>query len=685
MRHSIPVKFIAIMLTALALVAAFLSALGILQVVELGLYTDGFDSWVRNRLEWQAYDLAQNLADRYGVRTLSNCPDPVLEQLGYWYIFEDSIHWTGLDADAYTFSITDQEGNFVAQDENPSKQISDAFVYQTEVSINYPVMVTDQAVIDAQYGEEYLYQEIIYAQAYDDKPVTIRYYRSDAFAVSIQLDSDAAMDRSGTSLALIQLVYAQRYNLMFLLAFSLLLFATGAVYLCCAAGKLRRTDPVCPSGLNRLPLDLYAGVGAVAVFLLAALASQMINYWIFGTDKLNPGTLVLIGLVLYAIALIGVSFYFALCAQIKVKNYYWLRNTFLGRLAVFLWKGAIWLLKKTSRLLHLLPLIWQWVLLGGAMVFFPLLFLFFIAANVLNSGFGLICLLFSLLADAAIVCYFAYACGLLLNGAKQMSEGNLYAKIPTKHLFGPFSRCAQYLNALADVATIAAEKQLKSERMKTELITNVSHDIKTPLTSIINYIDLLEKPHTEQEGTQYLEVLGRQSQRMKKLIEDLMEMSKATSGNIPVHITQIDAVETVNQALGEFSDKLEAAGLIPVFQPQQESVPMLADGRLAWRVLSNLLSNVVKYALPGTRVYADILTLPGQVQLSLKNISREQLNVSADELTERFVRGDSSRNTEGSGLGLNIAKSLMSLQKGQLELLVDGDLFKVTLTFPAEI
>jgi signal transduction histidine kinase len=234
------------------------------------------------------------------------------------------------------------------------------------------------------------------------------------------------------------------------------------------------------------------------------------------------------------------------------------------------------------------------------------------------------------------------------------------------------------------VAAIAAEKQLKSERMKTELITNVSHDIKTPLTSIINYVDLLQQPHTEEEGEQYLEVLSRQSLRLKKLVEDLMDMSKASSGAMTVNITSVDAVEAVNQALGEFSDKLNAANLTPVFRSPDSQLHMLADGRLTWRVLSNLLSNVVKYALPGTRVYVDLLRLDKSVVLSVKNISREALNISAEELTERFVRGDASRNTDGSGLGLNIAQSLMYLQKGNLELTVDGDLFKVTLTFPTE-
>ena len=273
---------------------------------------------------------------------------------------------------------------------------------------------------------------------------------------------------------------------------------------------------------------------------------------------------------------------------------------------------------------------------------------------------------------------------MIQKGIKRLQSGNLNEKINTEWLFGSFKTIAEDLNALADVVSVAAEKQLKAERMKTELITNVSHDIKTPLTSVINYVDLLQQPHTEKEGEAYMEVLSRQSQRLKKLVEDLMDMSKASSGNMAVHIEKVDAVETVNQALGEFADKLEAANLTPVFRAPDRQLHMLADGRLTWRVLSNLLSNVVKYALPGTRVYLDLKREERWVVLSVKNISREALNISAEELTERFVRGDTSRNTEGSGLGLNIAQSLMHLQKGSLELTVDGDLFKVTLVFPAE-
>jgi len=218
--------------------------------------------------------------------------------------------------------------------------------------------------------------------------------------------------------------------------------------------------------------------------------------------------------------------------------------------------------------------------------------------------------------------------------------------------------------------------------MKSELITNISHDIKTPLTSIINFVDLLQKSPTEQEAAQYLQVLSRQSARMKKLIEDLMELSRANSGNITAHITKLDAAESVNQALGEFSDKFAAAQLEPMFQIPRTPISMLADGRLVWRVLSNLLGNAVKYAMPGTRLYIELAETDTEVHLSLKNISREPLSISTEDLMERFVRGDAARNSEGSGLGLNIAKSLMEIQNGQLQLQLDGDLFKVTLIFP---
>ena len=679
MRYSIPVKFIAILLTAIAMVVAFAGALGIVQVAELGLYTDGLDSWMQNRLEWQAYGLAEDLTDRYAVRSLTNCPDDVLEELGYWYVFEESIHWTGLDEESYDFTITAPSGDTLAAATGLPADETTGFFYQTVCSIQYPVLVTDETVIEEIYGQEYLYQQTKYLSAYDDKPVTIRYYESPEYTVVINLDPDAALGRAGTSLELVEMIYENRYNLMIVLAVALTVFAMGLVYLCCAAGRSRAGAEVSPTGLNRMALDLYLAAGGAAGYVLVVLAAQMINYWIFGVEELNPGTLALVGIVLLGIALIFVGFVFALSAQLKMKNLFWWKHSIIGWLCGKIWIGIRLTARGIMKFAGMLPVIWRYLLIGAAMGILPLFF-FYLAA--VGESYWVFFLFMACICDVIIICYGGYAYGVLLRGAGKMAKGDLDSKIDKRFLVGSYARCADHLNALADVAVVAAKNQMKSDRMKTELITNVSHDIKTPLTSIINYVDLLQKAETAEQSVQYLEVLGRQSQRLKKLIDDLMEMSKATTGNMSVDITRVDPVEAVNQALGEFSDKLNTQNLTVIFRQPEVQLAMRADGRLTWRVLSNLLSNIVKYALPGTRVYVDVLQLESKVLISLKNISREELNVTADELTDRFVRGDASRNTEGSGLGLNIAKSLMELQKGQLQLLVDGDLFKVTLVFP---
>ena len=519
--------------------------------------------------------------------------------------------------------------------------------------------------------------------------------------------------RYDSEYALLGQVWNVRNQLFFILGGCLLLFAVLAVYLCCAAGRKPGSDLVHAAGFNCIPLDIYL---AAAVTVIAVLGVLIVDYT---NDLLSRSIQTACAGVLgagYLICLTFVGFCFACAAQFKTPGGYWWRDTLCWRCLNLLIKcikgffaGCGWLLRKLpkffslmweavlvllrplrwlwaqvkkglgklgksiNRTYSLMPLTWQWLLTGFIMVL--LLFVSIASRSELM-------VVLSLCASVAVVLYGAYCFGTLLESAKRMSRGDLDTKVDEKYLTGAFQSFAGELNDLAGVAVVAAQKQLKSERMKTELITNVSHDIKTPLTSIINYVDLLQKPHTADEEKAYLEVLSRQSQRLKKLIEDLMEMSKASTGNLTADITRLDAVEAVNQALGEFADKLEKAQLTPVFRRPEESVAMMGDGRLVWRVLSNLLSNAVKYALPGTRVYIDVMALEGKVVISLKNISRDELNVDADELMERFVRGDDSRNTEGSGLGLNIAKTLMELQKGQLQLLVDGDLFKVTLIFP---
>ena len=519
---------------------------------------------------------------------------------------------------------------------------------------------------------------------------TLDYYEGPTYEVKVYLDENVAL---GTEYALMSVMYPYRDSLIPLLLVSLVFFAVTLVYLLASAGR-STTGELRPSALNRLPLDLYV-LGVVGgVSIIVVLLAELLNNYsggYYGIWDNIPLCMLILGLGGFAIALLVVGFLCAFAAQVKSRDGFWWRHSVCGwclrqlfRFLKWVGRGLGYLRRGIRGVFNLLPVIWQWLVTAVLMVLCPAVFLFFTAVAWRDFWTFLWGLLFvgCLVADAALVCYGAWCFGTLLKGARNMAQGNLDHKINTKYLYGCFRDFSIQLNNLAEGAKIAAERQMKSERMKTELITNVSHDIKTPLTSIINYVDLMKKPHSESEDAQYLDVLDRQSQRLKKLIDDLMEMSKASSGNVAVELSQVDAVEAVNQALGEFADKLASVNLTPVFRHPDFPVTMVADGRLVWRVLSNLLSNAVKYALPDTRLYVDLMMLQGNAVIAIKNISREQLNVNADELMERFVRGDSSRNTEGSGLGLNIAKSLVELQHGQMHLMVDGDLFKVTLIFP---
>ena len=295
-------------------------------------------------------------------------------------------------------------------------------------------------------------------------------------------------------------------------------------------------------------------------------------------------------------------------------------------------------------------------------------------------------LLFVLVLDAAAaVWFFNRAAGRdrILEGLRRITGGELQYKIPVEVLKGEQKTMAEYINHIGEGLDAAVENSLKQERMKTELITNVSHDIKTPLTSIINYVDLLQRePFDDPKIVEYLKVLEEKSQRLKILTEDVVEASKASSGAISLEIVKLNFVELLHQVMGEFEEKFTEKNLTLMVHLENQPVMIMADGRRLWRVLENIFSNVVKYAMEGTRVYAETVTEKGKISFSLKNISAQPLNIPAEELTERFIRGDVSRNTEGSGLGLSIARSLTELQGGEFRLYLDGDLFKVTIAFP---
>ena len=458
--------------------------------------------------------------------------------------------------------------------------------------------------------------------------------------------------------------------------------------LCSSAGKKPGTAEFRAAGLNRLPLDLYtvAAVGGFSCLLLVTTNFPLYYLEFTGFQLwLWLGLLAVEGM---GLALIPLLLAMAFLAQ--KREGIWGRNTLCAR--ILHWclhtgrRMARWLwqyIKKGGRIfwepLHRLPLCWQWMVGFGAVWLLGLL-----GMLLEGSGAGVLLMVLCAALGAVLIFYLAGAYARLHEAASQMAKGDLAHKIPQDDPWfrGSFGTFAADLNTLSDTCMESAREQMKSQRMKTELITNVSHDIKTPLTSIINYVDLLQQTQDEAQRQVYLEVLERQSQKLKKLIEDLMEMSKASSGSLSAERTPTDLGEAVSQALGEFSDRMEERGLQTLWERPRQPVTVLADGRLLWRVLSNVLGNVVKYAMEGTRVYVDAAVEAGKARLSVKNISAQMLNVPAAELMERFVRGDRSRNTEGNGLGLNIAASLMEVQGGQLELVVDGDLFKVVLTLP---
>ena len=469
----------------------------------------------------------------------------------------------------------------------------------------------------------------------------------------------------------------------------LLLFVASFVFLTAIAGRKSTDEELHLCFFDRWPTELAAGLVVIAwlpviVFALsnlpiasyqiARLQSSLIDaYFLF--------RLTLFGLYTLFWFQIG---YLSLVRRIKAKQLW--KNSILRRLLLLIVK----IIKKAAHKIRVLADFYARNTAARLKVTFAfLVFVFlkyFICAVFLDSGllfFG-----FSFLVDLLILglgITKAYHQEQILKGLKEISGGNLQYKIPLDKLSGNNKRIAEYINNIGSGLDAAVENSVKNERMKTELITNVSHDLKTPLTSIINYIDLLKRENfTDPKVLEYLDILEAKAARLKVLTEDVVEASKASTGNLTLNMTNLDFVEMLHQVIGEFEERFEEHHLTMMVHFPDEPSVICADGQRMWRVLENIFCNVTKYAMEKTRVYAEVQNARNQVIFSLKNISAQPLNFAAEELTERFVRGDVARNTEGSGLGLSIAKSLTELQGGKFQLYLDGDLFKVTITFQAQ-
>ena len=463
-------------------------------------------------------------------------------------------------------------------------------------------------------------------------------------------------------------VYSARYSFCIVTVSCLAAALFFGYFIMCGAGRRRKSEEIHLNMADRLPLDLYVLLLFAGMFASGWLAMRLLKEMALWTLFLIIPCLLLIS-----------SFTAALLDTVakRVKSGTWWNEMLTKKLVVFTWGLICHAAGDIEKVFMSLTLIWKALIMSSLYLCITLL--------TLNSKSGVLTVLWLIVSVVAIIaiCLAVISAEKIRQGAEKLAQGDLSYRIDTEDMLPVFRQHANNLNSINDVLARAVEERTRSEKFKAELITNVSHDIKTPITSIINYVDLLGRENlTDEQRAQYLDVLKRQSARLKKLTVDLVEASKASTGNISVQTEPLDVCEILKQSTGEFSERIADSSLTLELQLTDGPLMIMADGRLLWRVFENLLSNICKYSQPGTRVYVTTRVENGCVVTDFKNISRERLSIPGKDLTERFVRGDSSRSTEGSGLGLSIAKSFTELQGGSFDIITDGDLFKAEIRFP---
>ncbi len=472
-------------------------------------------------------------------------------------------------------------------------------------------------------------------------------------------------------------VFFDQYLTGFLNLGALVLLAL--ICLLWTAGHRAGEEGVVATWQEKIWFDLYAAAVITAIVALAACtiwATERLywgqSYAVRGEDFDTFFNLGLMGAAALFTAGVGCGALLLRTLAVRLKAGCLAKTTLLCRVVT-------WMVRTIHDFIRFLPFTWRLVVGFGAYVIFSF---WLIAVGRYDGAFMLMyfCLQLALLL---FLSWWAYGYHRLRKGTKTIAGGDLEHQIDTRRMPYDLRLQAEDLNNISVGLSTAVDEKMKSERFKAELITNVSHDLKTPLTSIINYVNLLKSTEqTDPKAAEYIEVLDRKSQRLKKLTEDLVEASKASTGVLSVTREKIGMSQLIDQASAEWEEKLSDRKLTLVTTLPEGETWVYADGRHLWRVIDNLLSNCAKYAMEGTRVYLDLERGKGQVSLSVKNISRDPLNVPAERLMERFVRGEESRSTEGSGLGLSIARSLTELQGGSFDLAVDGDLFKAIVTLP---
>lgn len=629
-------KIIAFFLLVVSSAAAILSGAVCYVLADAGMYLNRMDVIIKQGLRGEMYQVAF---------TVRNCLQNGFEESARQYL-------AGVNAEV---AILDQMDYWSGD--------SSSFLWQSYESKD---VQTDSGFYSELYDDLYI-RTTFFLERTEDGKLTELEDDTPEYIFRVFLDPDFPLDDDlRHHYEMLMIGYRFRFAVIGILAGSMLLFAACFVFLLCSAGHRNGREGIIPGFFTGLYFDV------LTVIILAATSVGLMIL----TEPMSSLETLVLGCVFLLVEEILIMLWLMDLA-IRLKLGKWWRHTLIyvvlrafWRGARFLWRGAVFLVEGSSTVLTTVI-----VYLGICIAEF-LGCIFFVQAE----GVGLwaiekLVLFFGVL-------YLALTCRKLLRASEELTQGNEDYHVDTSRMFGAFKEHGENLNSLGQGISRAVAQHMKSERLKTELITNVSHDLKTPLTSIINYANLICQEETENPRIgEYSEVLLRQSERLKKLLEDLVEASKATTGNLEVNLEPCEVGVLLTQAVGEYQRKMAERELELRDSQPEETVRIMADGRHLWRVFDNLLNNICKYAQEKSRVYLSVEQKGEEVFIIFRNMSKYALNISPEELEERFVRGDKSRHMEGNGLGLSIAKSLTELQNGKMHITIDGDLFKVTLVF----
>jgi len=628
---SFPAKVAAVFLMIAGALACAAGAVICYMAVDVGMYTCSYETVLQETLASQGHRIAYDIRD-----FLYNAE----ESAARFYLEDKNAEVAIL---GYEDSMLLDNGAFVWQSYEASEAMEENGFYS---SLYVDVIMHGEAEDGEESGEA----------------------GHGVYIVRVFFDPGFALNDDIRVLArLTEAFYSFRYGAVWLCAGGALVFLICFIFLLCGVGHRNGREGVVPGLLTWIPFDILT----VGLILAESIAHYLLEE--------APYSAGVIGFYVISVIL-GMVYLLDFAIRLKLGGL--CRHTFIYRVMRILGRGLKGLgrgLKGLGRLLMRIPLVWATVAVYLGICFLE--FLGLCRFTRIDAAGGFLWILEKIVLFLAVL-YVALVCRRLLEASRELAEGHGGYRVDTRYMFGKLREHGENLNSLGQGISRAVEERMRSERLKTELITNVSHDIKTPLTSIINYAELINHEKSENQRVQeYSEVLLRQSNRLKKLLEDLVEASKATTGNLEVKLGSCEAGVLLTQAVGEYQQKMEEKGLDLRVSRPEEPVKILADGRHLWRVFDNLLNNICKYAQENSRVYLTLEQKGTQVFIIFRNMSKYALNISPEELEERFVRGDRSRHMEGNGLGLSIAKSLTELQKGRMDIVVDGDLFKVILTF----